>query len=264
MPEHPKTVIWIASYPKSGNTWIRFLVCNLVYGPIDSASALNRLAPDVHELGPAPEPPTHPVFFKTHFLHSPALPLGKHSAAAIYVVRDPADVMVSNYHYAIRRGAVPTHDGANFSRYVDAYIASGGDPRWIELGIGTWQDNLLSWRAVGQHLPLLWVRYEDLMANTATVATSVTRLLSLDRSETQVARAVAGSTFERMRAIEDADIAARRVGIFYKPHLATQIGSGLRFMRHGKTGEAQGLLSTQQWARFNERFGELRHALGYS
>ena len=265
MPEAAqKTVIWLASYPKSGNTWIRFLACNLVVGPIDSAAALNHLAPDVHELGPHPEPPRQTVFFKTHFLSSAALPLGRHSMAAIYVVRDPADVMVSNYHYALRRGAVPDQTPDSFSKYVDSYIASGGDPRWIELGMGTWQDNVLSWRAFGERLPLLWVRYEDLQGKPAAVAASLCTFLGLKRSAQEIERAVEGASFERMRAIEETDIATQRVGIFYKPHLAGRIGTGVRFMRHGKSGEAKGLLSDQQWERFNQRFGMLRTSLGYA
>lgn len=264
MPGVPKTVIWIASYPKSGNTWIRFLACNLVFGPVDSASLLNRLAPDIHELGPNPEPPQHTVFFKTHFLHSPALPLGQHSAAAIYVVRDPADVMVSNYHYALRRGAVSAQDSDSFARYVDSYIATGGDPRWVELGIGRWQDNVESWRAAGRQLPLLWVRYEDLLTDATLVAASLCKLLSLPRSPDEIARAVEGSTFDRMQKIEATDIAERRVGIFYKPWFKDRIDAGLRFMRNGRTGEARQVLSDQQWERFNQRFGVLRQALGYS
>jgi hypothetical protein len=263
MPEQQKTVFWIASYPKSGNTWLRFLACNLVFGPVDSASLLNRLAPDIHELGPAPEPPRQPVFLKTHFLHSPLLPLGKHSAAAIYVVRDPADVMLSNYHYAMRRGAVSADDGDGLSRYVDRYIAAHGDPRWVELGIGSWQDNVCSWRQAGKDFPVLWVRYEDMLADATVVATSLCKHLGLERSPDEIARAVAGTTFERMRAIEEADIAARRVGIFYKPHLQDRIGAGLRFMRSGQTGEAKRRLPEEQWRRFNDVFGDLRQQLGY-
>jgi hypothetical protein len=258
-----KTVFWIASYPKSGNTWLRFLTCNLVYGPVDSAAALNRLAPDIHELGAAPEPPRHAVFFKTHFLCSPTLPLGKHSAAAIYVVRDPADVMLSNYHYAMRRGAVSAADSDGLSGYVERYIASRGDPRWVELGIGSWHDNVSSWHPAGKDFPVLWVRYEDMIANANGVATALCKHLGLQRSAAEIASAVAGATFERMRAIEEADIAARRVGIFYKPHLQDSIGAGLRFMRSGRAGEARSRLTEEQWRRFNAAFGDLRKQLGY-
>src|ERR1700691_3950002 len=97
--------VWIASYPKSGNTWVRFLVSHLLFGPLDSAATLNRLVPDIHELGAAVEAPSTPVLMKTHFPYSPALPLAMQTAGAIYVVRDPADVMLSNYYYRKRSGA---------------------------------------------------------------------------------------------------------------------------------------------------------------
>jgi hypothetical protein len=62
-----KSVVWIASYPKSGNTWLRFLACNLVFGPVDSAARLAQLAPDVHELNGACEIHSPRVLMKTHF-----------------------------------------------------------------------------------------------------------------------------------------------------------------------------------------------------
>src|SRR5882757_11182682 len=49
-----RSVVWIASYPKSGNTWLRFLICNLAFGPVESAAQLNQLAPDLHELREEP------------------------------------------------------------------------------------------------------------------------------------------------------------------------------------------------------------------
>src|SRR5579884_3895517 len=99
-----RNVIWLASYPKSGNTWLRFLVCNLVFGLQDSAETLNRLAPDLHELTELPQLPEATVFMKTHFPFSQLMPLADHTAAALYIVRHPADVMLSNFHYARRRG----------------------------------------------------------------------------------------------------------------------------------------------------------------
>src|ERR1700730_13655397 len=113
--------VWIASYPKSGNTWVRFMACNLLYGPQDSAAALNTLAPDIHEMeatvGPAPA-----SLLKTHFGFSPLLPHVDQTAAAIYVVRDPADVLASNFFYSQRSGPQFDASPEGFDRYVDAFI----------------------------------------------------------------------------------------------------------------------------------------------
>jgi hypothetical protein len=88
-------------------------------------------------------------------------------------------------------------------------------------------------------------------------------MLRPDATADQVERAVAGSSFRRMREIEEADIRERRVGIFYKPYLQGAIDGGSRFMRSGQAGDAQTLLTDAQRARFNEAFGPLMKALGY-
>src|SRR3954468_15898594 len=101
-----RTITWLASYPKSGNTWLRFMAANLLFGAQTSAEALNRLVPDLHEMSSIPAAPENPVLIKTHFACSQQLPLFGVTHGPIYIVRHPADVMVSNFHYARRSGAI--------------------------------------------------------------------------------------------------------------------------------------------------------------
>jgi hypothetical protein len=259
----PRSVVWLASYPKSGNTWLRFLVCNLVFGPQDSAAALNQLAPDIHELGPNLAVPATPVLMKTHFAFGPSLPLAAHTAAAIYVVRHPADVLVSNFHYAQRSGSAAP-DPAGFDRFASEFLAKGGDPRWIRLGIGRWDENVRSWLAPGHPFPVLKLRYEDLLAEPHAGAQRICEFLGLDKTPPEVERAVAGASFERMRSIEESDIRSKKVGVFFKPYLQSTIDSGLRFMRSGKAGEGARRLSDEQRRAVTAGFGPLMAELGYS
>jgi len=259
-----KSVIWIASYPKSGNTWVRFLTCSLVFGPLDSAAALSRLAPDLHELRTVPEPPEQIFLMKTHFLCSQRLPLLAQTAGAIYVVRDPADVMLSNFHYSQRSiAAAPPPTASLFDRYVDAYIRERGDPRWRSLGMGSWEESVRSWVDAPHPFPVLLVKYEDLLEDTGGVVSAIGRFLGLTCTPEQVAMAVASASFERMRQIEERDIEERSVGIFYKPYLQEAIAAGLRFMRSGRSGEGARALSPDQRRRFDETLGPLARKLGY-
>jgi hypothetical protein len=255
-------IIWIVSYPKSGNTWVRFLVCNLVFGPQTSAAALNSLAPDIHELGQSVELPAAPIFLKTHFPFSAELPLVSQTAAAIYVVRDPADVMLSNFHYSRRSSNAAAQ--TTLPQYVEQYLAQGGDPRWIQLGMGTWDAHVRSWLAVKHPFPLLFLRYEDLLADTMQGANQICGFLGLNRSHAEMKQAVAGASFSRMRQIEDADIRARKVGIFYKPYLQQPIETGLRFMRAGLSGEAARVLTSEQQSALAAVFGPVMRELGYN
>jgi hypothetical protein len=256
-------IVWIASYPKSGNTWIRFLVCNLLFGPVDSAATLSHLIPDLHELKEVPQPVGPALVLKTHFQFTRRLPLIEHTAGAIYIIRDPADVLVSNYHYARRSGDSGAGSAAAFDRYVDGFIETGGDRRWLAAGMGTWESNVRSWLAAARGLPLLRLRYEDLVSNATAAAASLCQFLSLTRTPAEIAAAVEGASFERMRAIEESDIQSQRVGIFYKPYLESSIAAGLRFMRAGRKGVAEQVLSRDQWRRVQAAFGAARREFGY-
>jgi hypothetical protein len=258
-----KNIVWIASYPKSGNTWVRFMACNLLYGPQESAAALNTLAPDIHEMGAAVNGPAPASLLKTHFGFSAQLPYADQTAAAIYVVRDPADVLVSNFFYSQRSG--PQFDASPdaFNRYVDAFVEHRGDPRWIERGMGSWEDNVRSWLTSPRPFPVLKLRYEDMTADPETACRGLAEILRPDSSDADIRQAVQSSSFQRMRDIERADIRNKRIGIFYKPYLQQSIDAGSRFMRRGVVGDGPGRLSSDQRARLRSALGSLLKELDY-
>jgi hypothetical protein len=103
-----------------------------------------------------------------------------------------------------------------------------------------------------------------MLADPNAFGRMLSELLNAAATAEQIERAVADSSFERMRQIEEADIRAKRVGIFYKPYLEETIKTGLRFMRAGRAGEAARMLSPQQRTRFVSAFGAIMGELGYS
>lgn len=264
MSTAPHNLVWVASYPKSGNTWVRFMVCNLLYGRQESASVLGTLVPDLHELGGAPRVLPPAGLLKTHFAYSSKLPYGEHTAAAIYVVRDPADVLVSNFFYSRRSQRLADASPAEFDQHVDAFIEHRGDPRWIQLGMGSWEDNVRSWLKSPVAFPVVKIRYEDMIADATGACRAIAQLLRPDAAEADIRQAVENSSFERMRQIERADIRERRVGIFYKPYLQASIDAGSRFMRRGMVGDGSARLSVEQRQRLRSAFGSLSQELGYT
>jgi hypothetical protein len=257
-------VVWIASYPKSGNTWVRFLACNLLFGRQESAQSLNTLVPDIHEMVEAPALPAHSGLYKTHFPFSPQLPSAASTAGAIYVVRDPADVLISNFFYAQRSTERVDESAASFDLYVENFIQERGDRRWIDLGMGTWEDNVRSWLDAALPFPVVMIRYEDLVSDPRSASRRIADLLKPESTASDIAEAVRNSSFQRLREIERADIRAKRVGIFYKPYLQSAIDSGHRFMRRGLPGDGRARLTPEQRARLNAQFGPLLSELGYS
>jgi hypothetical protein len=258
-----RKLVWIASYPKSGNTWVRFMACNLLFGRQESAAALNTLAPDVHELGSGPDSAVPTGLLKTHFAFTPRLPFADRTAAAIYVVRDPADVLASNFFYSQRSQRLADASHSEFDRYVDQFLQHRGDPRWIELGMGSWEDNVRSWLTTPVDFPVLRLRYEDMIDDPLSACEAIARLLRPESPRADLKQAVDNSSFERMRDIERADVRNQRVGIFYKPYLQASIDAGNRFMRRGMVGEGSARLSAEQHARLRSSFGPLLAELGY-
>jgi hypothetical protein len=259
----PRNIVWVASYPKSGNTWVRFLVCNLLFGRQESAAALNVLAPDLHESGALLEQSGHAGLVKTHFPYARALPLAERTAAALYVVREPADVLASSFHYAQRSGAAADESRRGFDRYVDDFVSHRGDPRFLQLGMGSWVDNVRSWLRVPHPFPVLTIKYEDLHADPVAVCRGLAQLLRPQSSAQEIDAAVANASFARMREVEEADIRERRFGIFYKPYLQSAIDSGRRFMRRGGVGDGDQLLTPEQRARVRAACEPLVTELGY-
>jgi hypothetical protein len=236
------------------------MACNLAYGAQNSAAGLNNLAPDLHEFG-ATRLESHSGFVKTHYLYSAELPLVARTAAAIYVVRDPADVLVSNFHYSRRSARTNAVTRGDFDRYFEDYLRNRGDPRWIQLGLGSWEGNVRSWLNTRKPFPLLLLRYEDLVTDPSGVCRKLAAFLRLERSAEEIEQAVVNSSFARMREIEAADIRLKRVGIFYKPYLEPAIAANLRFMRSGTTGDGSRHLTPEQSDRLQAAFG--RYSIGF-
>jgi hypothetical protein len=259
----PKNIVWIASYPKSGNTWVRFMACNLLYGRQESAAAVSVLAPDIHERAREIIEGAHAGLVKTHFACSPDMPLAERTAAAIYVVRRPEDVIVSNFYYAQRSsGAVALADSRKaFDQYFDEFVAHRGDARWVRLGMGSWEENVSSWLEAPHPFPVVPIRFEDLASDPQRVCRRLAQLVRPQSTAEEILDAVENSSFQRLKEIEDADIREKRVGIFYKPYLEPSIQAGRRFMRHGSVGAPE--VTQEQRARLAAAFGPLLAKLSY-
>ena len=254
MAELRRNIVWIASYPKSGNTWLRFMLCSLLYGELQSAAAVAQLAPDIHESGAALDVSGPTLLVKTHYLTA-HLPFIERTAAAVYVVRDPVDVFTSNLHYYGRRTGHAPGSGEVLTQYLEAFIQ--------HRGMGSWDQNVRSWLEERHGFPVLRVRYEELTSDPHGVCAALARRLRPDSSAADIERAVTNSSFARLRDIEAADIRHRRVGIFYKPYLEPSIAAGLRFMRSGTVGDARATLDSEQIARLRAPFRPLLEQLGY-
>ncbi|MGQ9480710.1 sulfotransferase domain-containing protein [Chloroflexus sp.] len=180
---------YLASFPKSGNTWVRFLLANLLAGQELGLQGFGRYVPDSHIKGDlvymadpgTPFNQMRPRFVKTHLHYRPVF------RRAIYIVRDGRDAMTSYYHWRNRRSDKP----------VSLREIIVGDIYW-----GRWSDHVLGWLNSGAEL--LVVKYEDLYADTPSQVRRILDFCQIRATDNQIAAAVAASSFERMRAKEQA------------------------------------------------------------
>jgi sulfotransferase family protein len=187
---------FLVSYPRSGNTWTRFLIANLVY-PNEMVSFLNieRLIPDTaSQSNRALKRTSRPRIIKTHQYFDHRYP------KTIYIVRDPRDVALSYYDFQRKYRQIA--DGYPIEQYVDDFVRGRlGSEDW-----GTWGENVASWVYTRRwRNDFLLLRYEDMMQDTTRELASIGRFLGMAPDPARLERAVSLSSADRMRALEKAE-----------------------------------------------------------
>jgi hypothetical protein len=183
---------FLVSFPRSGNTWTRFLICNLLDPdhPINFAEMESRI-PEIYfvtdrKLRACPRPRV----IKSHECFDPRY------KRVIYIVRDPRDVLISYYEFQLKRRVIS--DDCNLEQFLPRFMDSEIEPK-----IGSWRDHVVSWVATrGDQSNFLLLRYEDMLANTQNEATKIASFLGLKSNPERVARAVTLSSADRMRNLE--------------------------------------------------------------
>ena len=221
-------IIWIASYPKSGNTWLRAFIHNLFFnsataasineldkvtmgdgrkdwygkvagGPVDGMDQyqLAQIRPRVHQLMSTAN--SDSVFVKTHSplteQHgTPAITMDC-TSGAIYILRNPMDVVLSMSH----------HSGLDVDTTIDllanATAGAPEDPRNIPITLGTWSQHVKSWTQDANE-SLYVVRYEDLYESPKVYFGNMVHFLGLHCSSSRLSKAINFSSFDVLQKQE--------------------------------------------------------------
>jgi len=256
-------IVWLASYPKSGNTWLRAFLANLVANRIEPVP-LNELsrygddeaAPELFtELAGRPSnalgiddiaalrPKVHAAlaaraqgtrFVKTHNLSGSFDGHPLHNwdvtAGAIYVVRNPLDVAVSmTHHFGIDIDAA-------IERLGNDNVATANDALFVSQILGSWSRHVKGWADLASD-KFLVVRYEDLIAKPAKPFTKVAKLVGLGQDRARIDRAIRHSGFQSLASME-------------KKHGFVEASDKAgRFFRKGAVNEWRERLTREQVAR---------------
>jgi hypothetical protein len=184
---------FIVSYPKSGNTWMRFLVASLLSGggPIDFLKMEHRIAMIYGCTNTTLLKKPRPRILSSHEYFDPRY------RRVIYIVRDPRDVVISSYYHQLRLREIP--DSWTMEAYVSPWLAG----KVGKGGSDTWAENVMSWLALRRDDPsFLLVRYEDLHATPQQELARVASFLRLDLSPELLAQTIVNCSAERLRELE--------------------------------------------------------------
>jgi hypothetical protein len=185
---------FLVSYPKSGNTWVRFLLANLIH-PNEAVSFSN-----INQLLPAPGVITkrflksvpRPRILKSHE------PFDARFKKVIYLVRDPRDVAVSEYHFDLKKRYIAAD--MTLEQFIRPFLAGETS------SYSSWWEHVASWVGARHGNPkFLLARYEDLLADPIAETAKIADFLGIKADAERLRSAVARSSADRMRKLEEKD-----------------------------------------------------------
>ena len=270
-------IIWIASFPKSGNTWMRAFLANYVLNqqepyPIDELGSfsLSDTRPrffqeasgqPVEQLSQTDtlklrwkcqeliaEFKNHDHFVKTHSRYgnynSYSLINDCVSKGAIYLARNPLDLVIS---YSAHLGvsideAIDAIDGSpNFTVEADNNVVTV---------MGSWSEHVDSW-LTNERVPRILVRYEDLVKDPTKEFNKVLTTLGMKIDHNQLKNAIRFSSFSELAKQETIS------GFRERPPHAKQ------FFRQGISGQWNDILERSQVQKIIAAHGNVMNKLGY-
>jgi hypothetical protein len=256
-----KDVYYIAAFPKSGVTYLNFMLFHILFDrPQDVRLIDSHYIFDIHEsLMHVPPPSGVDSYVKLHFPFGPQVPLRQRAKRAIYLLRDPIDVMMSVWDFKHLTGedglldASPSDHAAQFQKFCQHWLSTGG---LVYPWAGTWRDNVASWLNQ-KELPLLVVRYERLKSNPAEELRRILNFLDRQASEERIAAAIEAGKPDNMRRLESEEVKQGISGVFYRPGLAKGYAKGYRFVGRMHGGSSEKVLSPAARQYAEQIFGPL-------
>lgn len=232
--------IFLVTFPKSGTTLMQMMLYQLTTRGEMDFPHINSISPWYEFLFEHPdlaavESSPSPRFFKSHLPYE-QLP---RNARLIYVARDVRDVAVSSYHHQ----RIVMGMGGELEPFLDAFLAD-------RVGFGSWFQHMELWWPHRNDPNVLFLRYEEIIADLAGTVRKVARFCGIPLDEADLPRIVERCGFEFMK----------RHNAKFDPRMRRAERG--QFIRKGEAGEGRSVFTPEQNRRLAERMEKLARKLG--
>ena len=281
-------IIWLASYPKSGNTWVRSFITTLLYsvdGQNDFSNLSNiRQFPDreffknyvddfknIQEIAKNWSVVQSYLnldgkikFFKTHHVNctienNPFTDLDN-TIGVIHIVRDPRNVVTSiKNHYSLEDISVSKEKLFNENNWIG--LGKNKDDiksNQIPTLISSWKTHYASWKNKSKNY--LLIKYEDLIQNPLQefkkIAQYASKLIEIKFSEEKIEKSIETNSFTELKKLENK-------GLFTENAFDRNINKKVNFFNLGPENNWKKILEKEISSEIESKFKNEMVELGY-
>ena len=284
-------IIWIASYPKSGNTWIRSLLCAYLFSKDGkfNFSLLKNIAQfsskglslDFDDTNANQSRifenwiPAQKIinkdkkvrFLKTHnalcTINGNKFTDEFNTMAAIYIVRDPRNLISSLLHHYSLNLEEAFHFLTNKRKTIFPVNSAEGDKIKNTLQdinfLADWSGHYRSWKNIG-FCPIKIIKYEDILSDTRKVFISILKFLSklmeLKIEEKKINQSLNSTSFKVLSQMEE------KQG-FDESIILSKTKKKIKFFNLGKKNDWRKLLDRETVKKINNAFKNEMSELNY-
>ncbi len=226
-------IIWLASYPKSGNTWLRSIISSLLYSE-DGNFNFNHIYKirqfpirqyfepftkeyqNIHELKKYWIPAQDLIslknkveFLKTHHINCKIddykFTNGDNTLGTIYVVRDPRNLVKSfTNHYSMDANKATNFLTTQQPAFASGHIDTRDKNNNIFTLIGCWKDHYLSWTR--NNNKLLLIKYEDMLNDInkeiLRIVDFIKEFVKVDLNDEKLKNIIKSTSFQNLKNLE--------------------------------------------------------------
>ena len=282
-------IIWLASYPKSGNTWVRSFITSLLYNENNEAnlkdlihiqqyplrSHFTNLVSDIDNLGELSSnwilsqkiinQDNKIKFFKTHHafckFNNSFFTNGEVSLGTVHIVRDPRNVISSILYHFSKKNYEEAREFLFDERRVIGKKFDPKDPnvnKNIFTVLGSWKNHYLSWKEFKKNY--LLIKYEDLLSNPQAefhkLSEYLSKHLNVKFENDKINHAVKSNSFENLKKLE-------KENGFIEAINDKETGEKKRFFNLGPENDWKKLLNIKLKEDIEKEFKTEMRELGY-